>query len=560
MRPRWQVQSGPWEPGGVAARILRRRGLDPQTERQHDPFLMLDMERAVERIQRAIRERERILVFGDYDADGVTSAALLRQGLADLGATVAVRLPHRVEEGYGLQIAQMREILDGPTDLLLTADNGTSALEPLELAAREGLDVIVVDHHSLTGPRPPVVALLNPHQPGCGYPFKALAAVGVAWKLLEALGWRGLERGLDLVALGTVADMAQLTGENRSLVTRGLEVIRSGGRPGLEALLALPGVRPPQGGVDARTLAWQLGPRINCAGRLAGAELAFRLLDGSDRREAEALATQLDALNQERRRVQDEAVAQAEHALKDAGELPAILIFVGADWHLGVIGLIAGRLCQSWERPVLVLSRVLGNGLVKGSARSVPGLNITLAIARQRDLLVDFGGHAEAAGLTLREEHLHEFMARLGEDLEERAPNLPVPELCVDSAVAISELTLSLPAELEVLEPCGTGNPRPRLGLFGAKVERVFQMSQGKHLKLWLQAEGQRAEAVWWKHGLQAERIRYGQEVDVVFELGLNHWNGRTELQLVLEDLRPAEALPGAARPTPPAGADFLHV
>ncbi len=560
MRPRWQVQSGPWEPGGVAARILRRRGLDPQTERQHDPFLMLDMERAVERIQRAIRERERILVFGDYDADGVTSAALLRQGLADLGATVAVRLPHRVEEGYGLQIAQMREILDGPTDLLLTADNGTSALEPLELAAREGLDVIVVDHHSLTGPLPPVVALLNPHQPGCGYPFKALAAVGVAWKLLEALGWRGLERGLDLVALGTVADMAQLTGENRSLVTRGLEVIRSGGRPGLEALLALPGVRPPQGGVDARTLAWQLGPRINCAGRLAGAELAFRLLDGSDRREAEALATQLDALNQERRRVQDEAVAQAEHALKDAGELPAILIFVGADWHLGVIGLIAGRLCQSWERPVLVLSRVLGNGLVKGSARSVPGLNITLAIARQRDLLVDFGGHAEAAGLTLREEHLHEFMARLGEDLEERAPNLPVPELCVDSAVAISELTLSLPAELEVLEPCGTGNPRPRLGLFGAKVERVFQMSQGKHLKLWLQAEGQRAEAVWWKHGLQAERIRYGQEVDVVFELGLNHWNGRTELQLVLEDLRPAEALPGAARPTPPAGADFLHV
>jgi single-stranded-DNA-specific exonuclease len=544
----------------VAARILRRRGLDPQTERQHDPFLMLDMERAVERIQRAIRERERILVFGDYDADGVTSAALLRQGLADLGATVAVRLPHRVEEGYGLQIAQMREILDGPTDLLLTADNGTSALEPLELAAREGLDVIVVDHHSLTGPLPPVVALLNPHQPGCGYPFKALAAVGVAWKLLEALGWRGLERGLDLVALGTVADMAQLTGENRSLVTRGLEVIRSGGRPGLEALLALPGVRPPQGGVDARTLAWQLGPRINCAGRLAGAELAFRLLDGSDRREAEALATQLDALNQERRRVQDEAVAQAEHALKDAGELPAILIFVGADWHLGVIGLIAGRLCQSWERPVLVLSRVLGNGLVKGSARSVPGLNITLAIARQRDLLVDFGGHAEAAGLTLREEHLHEFMARLGEDLEERAPNLPVPELCVDSAVAISELTLSLPAELEVLEPCGTGNPRPRLGLFGAKVERVFQMSQGKHLKLWLQAEGQRAEAVWWKHGLQAERIRYGQEVDVVFELGLNHWNGRTELQLVLEDLRPAEALPGAARPTPPAGADFLHV
>ncbi len=560
MRPRWQVQSGPWEPGGVGARILRRRGLDPQTERQHDPFLMLDMERAVERIQRAIRERERILVFGDYDADGVTSAALLRQGLADLGATVAVRLPHRVEEGYGLQIAQMREILDGPTDLLLTADNGTSALEPLELAAREGLDVIVVDHHSLTGPLPPVVALLNPHQPGCGYPFKALAAVGVAWKLLEALGWRGLERGLDLVALGTVADMAQLTGENRSLVTRGLEVIRSGGRPGLEALLALPGVRPPQGGVDARTLAWQLGPRINCAGRLAGAELAFRLLDGSDRREAEALATQLDALNQERRRVQDEAVAQAEHALKDAGELPAILIFVGADWHLGVIGLIAGRLCQSWERPVLVLSRVLGNGLVKGSARSVPGLNITLAIARQRDLLVDFGGHAEAAGLTLLEEHLHEFMARLGEDLEERAPNLPVPELCVDSAVAISELTLSLPAELEVLEPCGTGNPRPRLGLFGAKVERGFQMSQGKHLKLWLQAEGQRAEAVWWKHGLQAERIRYGQEVDVVFELGLNHWNGRTELQLVLEDLRPAEALPGAARPTPPAGADFLHV
>jgi single-stranded-DNA-specific exonuclease len=398
-----------------------------------------------------------------------------------------------------------------------------------------------VDHHSPTRELPPAVAVLNPRQEGCAYPFKSLAAVGVAWKLLEALGWRGLEGGLDLVALGTVADMATLKGENRLLVRRGLEVIRAGGRPGLDALLALPGVTA-RGEVDARTLGWQLGPRINCAGRLAEADLAFHLLETEDRVEAARLAERLDLLNQERRRVQDEAVRQAEQALDGAGELPAILIFVGPDWHLGVIGLIAGRLSQAYERPVLVMSRVLGNGLVKGSARSVPGLHITEAIARQRDLLEDFGGHAEAAGLSVREEHLPAFMERLGQDLEERSGALPAPVLRIDSALDPAELELSLAAELQDLEPCGAGNPRPLLGLFGVRLERIFTLSQGKHLKLWLSAGGRRHEAVWWQHGGAEAELRYGQALDLAFEPRANSWNGRTELQLALEDLRPAAA------------------
>lgn len=534
----WQVRTGTWDEGSVERRILRARGLDPMLERTHDPALMLGMDLAVERIRKAIRDKERILVFGDYDADGVTSSTLLRQGLADLGARVGVRLPHRVEEGYGLQLSQMEEILASRVDLLITADNGSTAVAPLELAAAQGLDVIVVDHHSCLDTPPPCVALLNPRQPGCGYPFKSLAAVGVAWKLLEALGWRGLEDGLDLVALGTVADLARLTGENRFLVRRGLEQIQRAPRPGVRALLDLPGVT--REGVDARTLGWQLGPRINCAGRLAEADLAYHLLDTEDLAQARPLAEKLNELNTQRRGVQDEAVKAAEQVLKGAKELPALLMFVGRDWHLGVIGLIAGRLSQTQERPVLVMSRVLGNGLVKGSARSVPGLNITEAIARQGHLLENFGGHAEAAGLTVREERLQAFMDALGEDVEDAMAGRARPALMLDSAVDGRELDLSLPQRLQALEPCGSGNPRPLLGLFNAHLVRRFDIGDGKHFKCWVEHDGCRLEAVWWSKGRQGARYQVGDTVDLAFEPRVNSWNGRNELQLVLEDMRPA--------------------
>lgn len=543
----WHVLSGPWEGGGVVERIRRVRGLDPSLETHHDPFLMKDMDRAVERLKRALRDGERILVFGDYDADGVTSTALLAQGLRALGGQVGLRLPHRLEEGYGLQAAQMRQILSGPTDLLITADNGTSASEALALAAEDGLDVIVVDHHSPTAQRPPAFALLNPHQADCPYPHKHLAAVGVAFKLLQALGWRDLDSVLDLAALGTVADVARLTGENRLLVVRGLERINSRPRPGLAALLELPDVRAPEG-VDARALGWQLGPRINGAGRLDRADLALDLLLAPSLDEARPLAKRLDSLNQERRRLQEEALAPVEKVLKHQADLPALLAFTGDRWHLGVIGLVAGKLSQRWERPSLVLTRVLGDGRVKGSARSVPGLDITAAIARHATCLEEFGGHAEAAGLTVREDKLPAFLEALQDTVEDQFAALPPMPLTVDSAVASAELDLALVKELASLEPCGAGNPRPRLGLFGAEVERVFHMSGGKHLKLWLQVDGRRLEAVWWGHGDERLAV-YGQRLDAVFEVGLNRWNGRTELQLVLEDLRPTAPVDrGAAR------------
>ncbi len=536
----WQVRTGPWDGGSVEERIMRARGLDPALECSHDPFLMLGMDNAVARIREAIRLQQRILVFGDYDADGVTSSTLLRQGLADLGARVSVRLPHRVEEGYGLQLAQMEEILHSGVDLLITADNGSTALAPLQLAASSGLDVIVVDHHSCLDTPPPCVALLNPHQPGCAYPFKSLAAVGVAWKLLEALGWPAIEEGLDLVALGTVADLARLTGENRFLVRRGLEQIQRAARPGIRALLELPGVT--KDGVDARTLGWQLGPRINCAGRLAEADLAYHLLDTEDPARARDLAVRLDSLNTQRRGVQDEAVKAAERVLEGASELPAMLMFVGKDWHLGVIGLIAGRLSQSHERPVLVMSRVLDNGVVKGSARSVPGLNITQAIARHGHLLENFGGHAEAAGLSVREENLQAFMEALGDDVEEAMAQRPRPALILDSAVDGGELDVSLPGRLLALEPCGSGNPRPLLGLFGARVARCFDIGGGKHFKCWVEHGACRLEAVWWGKGKEGAAFQVGDEVDLAFEARLNSWKERTELQLVLEDLRMSQA------------------
>lgn len=554
----WQVRTGPWDGGTVEARILRARGLDPAQECHHDPFLMLGMRRAVERIQSAIARQERILVFGDYDADGVTSSTLLKQGLKDLGARVTVRLPHRVEEGYGLQLAQMEEFIASRVDLLITADNGSTALAPLELAAARGLDVIVVDHHSCLENPPPCVALLNPRQAGCAYPFKSLAAVGVAWKLLEALGWKALDEGLDLVALGTVADLARLTGENRLLVRRGLALMQDSARPGIRALLSLPGVT--REGIDARTLGWQLGPRINSAGRLAEADLAHRLLDMEHAEEARVLAERLDALNSQRRAVQDEAVKAAEGVLARASELPALLMFVGADWHLGVIGLIAGRLAQTQERPTLIMTRVLNNGLVKGSARSVPGLNITEAIARHGHLLENFGGHAEAAGLTVREEKLQALMEALGEDVEAQLEGRQAPPVLIDSAVEGRELDISLPQRLLALEPCGSGNPRPQLGLLKAKLVRIFEIGNGKHFKCWVESEQGRHEALWWSHARECAHLKVGDELDIAFEPRLNEWNGRIELQLMVNALRLSAPVLGMGAPaawTQPDGAEL---
>lgn len=538
-RLRWILPEGGDGRLSLPERLARSRGLDdPAGERSHDPFLLLDMDRAVERIRRAIDRKERILVYGDYDADGVTGTAVLLLGLKALGARVGHRLPHRLRDGYGLQTRAVEEAKAAGVDLLVTVDNGTSALEPLRRAAELGLDAIVVDHHVCTGERPPVHALVNPRQPGCGYPFKPLAAVGLAWKLLQALGWKKADECLDLAALGTVADLASLTGENRWLVKRGLERMNGRARPGIEAMKRLKGVV--RGPVDARSLGWQMGPRINCAGRLGEADWALELLLSDHPEHAWQQAMRLDRLNGQRRQVQQQAVEDAERALKGAGALPPLVLVTGRDWHLGVVGLIAGKLCNDLDRPVVALTRSLGGGVLKGSARSVPGYHVTEAIARQAEHLVEFGGHAEAAGLTLREDRLEAFSAALLADAAAARLDERVADLRLDGIARPEELELPLVDGLAALEPFGVDNPSPLLGLLDAPVQRIFELSGGKHLKFWLGAGDERREAVWWNAGTPPDWLRYGARVDAAFEVERNLWNGTASLQLNLRALRPA--------------------
>ncbi len=537
VKKRWLIaETDRSEP--VVARLRRLRGLDDGApETLHDPFLMRGMDRAVQRLRSALECRERITVFGDYDADGVTGTALMIDWLRSRRARASYLLPHRIRDGYGLQAAHVERVIQKGTDLLVTVDNGISAQEALGAAARAGLDVIVVDHHHQTGELPPAVAVLNPKRHDCEYPFKELAAVGVAYKLLQALDGKPGEDALDLVALGTVADLVPLRGENRVLVRGGLVRLNNGARPGIMALKEV--CRGQRGPVSSRTIGWQFGPRINCAGRLAEADLALELLLASELGRAREIAGRLDQLNSMRQEIQRNAIRQTEHALKEAAELHRIIIVIGEDWHLGVVGLIAGKIAGDYNRPAMALTRVLGDGLLKGSARSVPGFNITSAIAEFQHLLVEFGGHSEAAGLSIREEHLQDFVNGITALANRRIEEDPVVELRIDTEVDAGEIDFELLHGLEELAPFGSGNPRPVFILRDCRLVRKFSMSQGRHLKLWIENGNVPLEAVWWDGGGEGRGLQYGDRLDLAFELQLNHWNGKDMIQLVLQDLRP---------------------
>ncbi|MCB9473163.1 MAG: single-stranded-DNA-specific exonuclease RecJ [Candidatus Delongbacteria bacterium] len=550
-RVRWQIASSLTEIP-VLERLRALRGLDGSApEEIHDPGLMLDMDKAVERITRALRDRERIVVFGDYDADGVTSTALLYAWLRSVGARVSYILPHRVEDGYGLKAAMIDRVLEAKAQLLITVDNGTSANEALERAAAEGVDTIVVDHHAQTGELPPAVAILNPNRREDHYPFKGLAAVGVAFKLLQAMNAENRISYLDLVALGTVADMAPLKGENRLLVRRGLRVLNESPRPGIRALMSL--ARLDEREISGRSISWQLGPRINCAGRMESADLALEVLLAPEESTARRLAQRLESVNQLRQEIQREAIAGTEAALKKAleetGQLDRAVIMVGDDWHLGVIGLVSGRITSEYNRPSIAFTRVLGDGVVKGSARSVPGFDITAAIGEFRHLLEEFGGHREAAGLTLREENLQTFINGFTALANREITEEPERELAIDCELLADEVDLGLLESIAELAPFGTGNPFPVFLLRDCTVTRRFVFGQGKHLKLWVEAplreagaeSARRFEVLCWSGGKREQDYPYGKAFDLAFELGSNRWNGETQLQLVLQDARPVE-------------------
>ena len=530
------------DPREVSAFLSAQPGLD-------DPSELLGMARAVEQLRAAIGASEPIAVYGDFDADGVTATALLVLALGALGADVRPYIPHRVDEGYGLHQEALAELHAQGVRVVVTVDCGVRAVEEVAYARQLGMDVIVTDHHTVGPTLPEATAVINPRQPGCSYPYKHLAGVGLAFKLAQALiqaerqdpvggdGSAGplIEEGdfLDLVALGTVADLAPLTGENRSLVSRGLRLLNESPRPGIEALMRRHGTRGQT--VDEDTIGYVLGPRLNAAGRMAHASLAYELLVAEYPAEADRLSERLDVLNRDRRQLTADVLERAWQTVQAEGTEQSLLFVSGPDYPAGVVGLVASRLLEAFHRPAVIVNE--GEHESHGSARSIPEFHVARALDACADLLLRYGGHRLAAGFTVRTEDLprlrHRLMAQAEQELAGRDLT---PIIHADAEVPLSEMSWDLLEQLERLRPFGQENPEP---LFVSRDVEVRQFRpvgpDGAHLKLYL-SDGR---AVWdgiaFRQGQWADRLP--DRVDVVYHLQRNDWMGESRLQLNVQDI-----------------------
>ncbi len=509
----------------------------------HDAGQLHDMDRAVARIRKALDESQRVAVYGDFDTDGVTGVVLLHQVLTGLGLEVVPYIPKRNSEGYGLNLAAV-ELLAAKAKLLITVDCGISNVVEIERAQALGLDVIVLDHHTPPAVLPHAYALINPKLSGCTYPYKMLAGVGVAYKLVQALWKAGLRHPfqgrdlLDMVALGTVSDMAPLDGENRVLVKFGIDAMNlQSVRPGLRALIEAAGVTGP---IDCRKLGYTLGPRINSAGRIDDAVRAYQLLLCDDDEAARAMAVELNDLNTRRRGIQGEMEARAEELVRTSGKAAGrIIVLDGEDFPAGLVGLVAGRLVERFGRPVLLLER--GEESCRGSARSVAGFSILDALTECGDLFVKYGGHAMAAGFTLHHERLPELEARLlaiaARDLTDE---MLEPRLVYEAELPLGSQSFELLDQVRLLEPFGQGNPEPLWASFNLRVVEARTMgAQQQHLKLRVHdGAGQMGEVVAWNEGHRRPEFLGRARVDIAFTLEVNEWQGRQRIQMKAKQVR----------------------
>jgi single-stranded-DNA-specific exonuclease len=541
---------------GCATAEAARTFLDAPLAALEDPRKMAGMPEAVERLRTAVARQEPILVCGDFDVDGVSGTALLVGALRHAGAEVRYALPRRLEHGYGMPTAIVEEAAASGVRILLTVDQGISAHAATALAGSLGLDVIICDHHLPAATLPPAMAILNPRRPDCPYPFKDLCGVGIAFKLLQALFGSGageeLLPFLDLVALGTIADLVPLLGENRILVRHGLAQLAATGRPGVRALADVAGI--PLESVGVGHVAFGLAPRINAAGRLDDATLAVRLLLTRDLAEAQGLAQDLDRRNRERQELEgsilETAVAQAEAAF-DRDRDRAIVLASEA-WHPGVIGIVAARLVERFGRPTALIG--MQGELARGSARSAAGWHIAEALDRCGDLLLDYGGHRAAGGFSLRADRIEAFRERFlflaAQDLRDEDF---VPTLTVDAEISLDMLDLELADSLALLAPHGMGNPEPTLISRQLQIMRSARRVGRNHLKMKVRqsARGQVVDAIGFNMGGFVEALSQpsAPRIDLAFTPERNTWNGRDSLQLRLKDLHlQQEETPGDAR------------
>ena len=505
-----------------------------------DPFLLCDMIPALETIQDAIENEEFICIFGDYDCDGVASTAMLKSYFESVGARSCYYIPHRENEGYGLNIRAIDDLHRMGVSLIITVDNGVSAIEEIAYANSLGMRVVVTDHHQPRETLPEAAAVINPHRGDCGYPFKDLSGVGVAFKLLCAMeGERGealLEEYADFLCIGTVADVVPLVGENRCFVRRGLSLLADSHRPGVRALLETAGLN--NKALTGESVAFGLSPRINAAGRLDSADLAVMLLLTEDAQEAAELAGQLEALNHRRRA--DEKKITDDIAARLAADPSLIhnriLLFSGEDWNAGIVGIVCSRMVERFGKPCLLVST---QGVsAKGSGRSVEGFSLIEAVAACGDCLTRYGGHPMAAGFSLDTARLSEFNEGLQRFAAGHYPVMPAPRLKIDSVVPPALLNIEQVRGLDCLEPFGSGNPAPVFMVADAQLERILPLSEGKYCKLCLLKDGVRFNVLCFTARPVGFDAIAGDAVDIAFSASINDYQGRQSVSLKLRGIR----------------------
>lgn len=532
------------------AMLMNIRGLDDavhlreflgEGEPLSDPFLLKDMDKAAARITRAVDNMEKIAVYGDYDADGVTSTAMLYSYLETRGADVIFYIPQREGEGYGMNIGAVEYLKEQGVSLIVTVDNGISSVQEVARANELGIDVVVTDHHRPQEILPDAVAVVDAYRPDDTSPYKHFSGVGIAFKLLMALEDGAgdvedlLEAYSDLAAIGTIGDIVPLTGENRTLIRAGLERLSQSDRPGVQALLENAGIAGKA--LTSTNVAFTLVPRINATGRMGAPERAVRLLISSYEEEAEVLSEEICADNEERRRVEAEIAEAAFAAIEAKGYMKDRVVVVdGENWHHGVIGIVASRVTERCGKPCMIISR--GETEAKGSGRSIEGFSLFEAICACGDLLIKFGGHPMAAGITLKPENIEAFRKRINQYAAEHFPQMPTQTVTLDCKLNPAALSVSMAQSLTQLEPFGNGNPQPVFGLFNMELSNVTPVGGGGHLRLTLEKNGAVITAM--RFNTKPEELPYhiGDKIDLAVQLEAREFRGQPSLTVIVRDMK----------------------
>lgn len=527
---------------GIAGPSEARLFLASELAHLHNPFLLLDMDRAVERIEAARSRNEKVLIYGDYDVDGVTSSALLRRILKRMGIEAINYIPHRMEEGYGLNVSIAEFARAQGIHLLITVDCGINAFEPVEAITAAGIDVIIIDHHEPDGERiPPALAVIDPKRPDCLYPFKNLSAVGLVAKLAQAVFGEVPEQDLDLVALGTVADVVSLRGENRIFVKHGLPLIERTSKSGLRALMNAAKISGKK--MKPYYIGFILGPRLNAAGRMDSANVALDLLLCEDPVAAQALALALEEHNQSRQKMQLSVVAEAiamieaQQGIKDS----PIIVIAKEGWHKGVLGIVASRIVEKYYRPSVIIS--VEGGLGTGSARSIDGFHLHEALTSCASMLENYGGHKRAAGLRLRDQNIDAFRAAINEYAKNSfSSEQAVPVLDIDCEIPLASIDLDLVEIIESMEPHGEGNPPPVFCSRKLTVKSAPSVMGRDTLKFWVTDGVKSISAVGFGMAHMKDQVRLGGRVDIAYTLSIDDWNKAPTPQLMLKDVRVSES------------------